>query len=179
MATRDPRLGDMFAEAPPGHSLTQDNSQWPWGQPPQDVDPDIALEKAINKIKKPKVKQELLKLMMVGISIEVIIEGIIFTGFQEGLFTPDMGMLMKPSLAIFLANMAEEENIPYRLFENDDADKENEMDDETFFRMMKQNNPSMFTFIQETVNATIREGNKPREPEERGFLTDDENKETK
>lgn len=171
MARRDPRLGDMFADAPPGHSLTSDNTQWPWGQPPQDADPEVALEKAIARLKKPKIKQELLKLFLVGVSIEVIVEGIIFTGFQEGLFSVDAGMLMKPSLAIFLANMAEEEKIPYRLFENDDAGMEDEMDDDTFFRMMKDNNPRMFDMIRENVNAAIREGTKPREPEERGFLT--------
>ena len=38
---------DDFAIAPPGHSLTQDNSKWAWGRPPQDVDPEIVLEKAI------------------------------------------------------------------------------------------------------------------------------------
>ena len=72
MASIDQRYGDRFSPAPPGHSLTQDNSQWPWGQPPQDVDPDAALEKAINKIKRPKIRGEMLKLLMVGVSIEVI-----------------------------------------------------------------------------------------------------------
>jgi hypothetical protein len=172
MASIDQRYGDRFSPAPPGHSLTQDNSQWPWGQPPRDVDPDIALEKAINKIKQPKLKDEMLKLLMVGVSIEVIIEGIIFQGFQEGLFTPDVGLLMKPSLALFIADMAEEENIPYRLFENDNAGQEREMDDETFFRMMKQNNPRMFEFVQETINSKIRLGMMPEAPEEdKGFLT--------
>jgi hypothetical protein len=172
MASIDQRFGDRFSPAPPGHSLTQDNSQWPWGQPPQDADPDVALEKAIGRIKNPKLKNEMLKLLMVGVSIEVIVEGIIFQGFQEGMFTPDVGMLMKPSLAIFIADLAEEENIPYRLFENDNAGKEREMDDETFFRMMKNNNPRMFEFIQENINAKIRLGVLPDQPEEeKGFLS--------
>jgi len=42
---------DDFAIAPPGHSLTQDNSKWAWGKPPQDVDPEIVLEKAIKGLK--------------------------------------------------------------------------------------------------------------------------------
>jgi hypothetical protein len=172
MASIDQRFGDRFSPAPPGHSLTQDNSQWPWGQPPQDADPDAALEKTIARIKQPKLKDEMLKLLMIGVSIEVIIEGIIFQGFQEGMFTPDVGLLMKPSLALLIADMAEEENIPYRLFANDNAGKEREMDDETFFRMMKQNNPRMFEFVQENINAKIRLGMMPEAPEEdKGFLT--------
>ena len=52
---------DPFAYAPPGHSLTQDNSRWPWGKPPRDVDPEAALERAIAGLKKPKVRGELMK----------------------------------------------------------------------------------------------------------------------
>ena len=45
---------DDFAVAPPGHSLTIDNTQWAWGNPPSDVDPEIVLTKAINSLKKTK-----------------------------------------------------------------------------------------------------------------------------
>jgi len=172
MAQPPQGLGDRFAAAPPGFSLTQDNSQWPWGQPAKFADPDEALEDTLKRALKPKNKQELFKLLMVGVSIEVIVEGIIFQGFQEGLFTPDVGMLMKPSLALVIADEAEEEGIPYRMFENDDVETEGEMDDETFFRMMKDNNPRMFGYIQEQLNAAYRAGSQPREPQpERGFLS--------
>jgi hypothetical protein len=165
-------FGDRFAPAPPGFSLTQDNSQWPWGQPAKFADPDEALEETLKRTMKPRSKKELFKLLMVGVSIEVIVEGIIFQGFQEGLFTPDVGMLMKPSLALVIADEAEEEGIPYRMFENDDAETEGEMDDETFLRMMHQNNPRMFNAIREHANAAFRAGSAPREPEpERGFLS--------
>ena len=32
------------------------------------------------------------------------------------------------------------------------------MDDQTFFRMMKQNNPRMFTFVSDKINKSIRRG---------------------
>ena len=78
---------------------------------------------------------------------------------------------MKPALGILIADMAEEEGIPYRLFEKDDPEAEDTMDDETFLRMMKDNNPQMFSYIQESVNAAIRSGSTPQEPEDRGFLS--------
>ena len=57
-------------------------------------------------------------------------------------------------------------------FENSDIETAGEMDDETFLRMMKTNNPQMFSFIQEKLNAAYRAGIQPREPEpERGFLS--------
>mgnify|MGYP001158532507 FL=1 len=179
MAERNPLSGtiqniDPFAAPPPGHSLTQDNSRWAWGQPPKNVDPEIALEEVVEKLTRPKIKQETLKLLMVGISVEVIVEGVIVQGFQEGAFSLDAGLLMKPALGVLIADMAEEEGIPYRLFEKDDPESEGTMDDETFFRMMKENNPNMFSYIQEAVNAGIRAGSTPQEPEERGFLTPQE-----
>ena len=45
------------------------------------------------------------------------------------------------------------------------------MDDETFFRMMKRNNPSMFSFIKEEINKGIREGTMPEEVTEENFLS--------
>ena len=49
---------DPFASAPPGYGLTQDNARWPWGQPSRDADPEVVLEKALQGLERPKVKQE-------------------------------------------------------------------------------------------------------------------------
>ena len=68
---------DPFSKAPPGYSLTRVNSQWNWGKPPLDVDPEVVLDKAIRSLNKPSVKEEMLKLMLGGVSIEVMIEGYI------------------------------------------------------------------------------------------------------
>jgi hypothetical protein len=162
---------DPFSVAPPGYGLTTDNESWPWGQPPQDVNPDAVLDRAIARLSIPKIKQEMFKMLIVGASVEALVEGYIFQGFQEGRFTPDVGMLIKGPLALYIANMAEEENIPYRFFENDDALTEGEMDDETFFRMMQQNNPRMFEYVRETVNEGIRRGYAPDAPKEENFLS--------
>jgi hypothetical protein len=161
---------DPFAMAPPGYGLTSDNQQWPWGQPPQIVDPQEALQTAIAKLNRKKNKRELMKLLIVGASVEVIVEGYIFQAFSEGQFTPDVGLLIKGPLAMVIAGMAEEEGIPYRFFENDDELEKDEMDDATFFRMMKQNNPGMFSVINEKINSDIRRGYIPEEPQEENFM---------
>jgi len=161
---------DPFAYAPPGHSLTQDNSRWPWGKPPRDVDPEEALNRALDGLEKPDVKEELLKLLLVGISVEVLVEGFLLQGFQEGKFNPDVAVLMKPMIALAIGDIAEDANIPFRMFENDNAGQEGKMDDRTFYSMMKENNPRMFDYIREKVNEQIRQGNAPQQPEEENFL---------
>lgn len=168
---------DPFAYAPPGHSLTQDNSRWPWGKPPRDVDPEVALSRALDGLEKPRVKEELMKLLMVGVSVEVLVEGFLLQSFQEGKFSPDVAVLIKPVLALMIAEMAEDSNIPFRMFENENAGQENVMDERSFYAMMRDNNPSMFAFVREKVNEQIRMGNAPQEPEEQNFLSMKEDKE--
>ena len=84
---------DEFNTAPPGHSLTEDNSKWPWGRPPEMVDPDQAMDSLVDKLMDPRKKQEMFKLLMVGVSVEVIVEGMLFQAFRDGRFTPDVGLL--------------------------------------------------------------------------------------
>ena len=100
-------------------------------------------------------RQELFKLLLVGASVEALVEGYIFQKFSDGGFSPDVGLLIKGPLALYIANMAEEEGIPYRFFENDDELTKDEMNDETFFRMLKENNPGMFSFIREQLNEGL------------------------
>ena len=161
---------DPFAMAPPGYGLTLDNSRWPWGQPPTVVNPEQAFEEAVNSLEQKKTKQELMKLLLVGASVEALVEGYVFQKFSDGGFSPDVGLLIKGPLSLYIANMAEEEGILYRFFENDDERTKDEMNDETFFRMLKENNPGMFSFIREQINEGIRQGTAPKPPEEENFL---------
>ena len=162
---------DSFAMAPPGHSLTIDNERWPWGKPQEQVDPQVVLDRAVDSLDVPAVREEMMKLLMVGASVEALVEGYIFQAFQEGGFSPDVGLLIKGPLALYIASVAEDENIPFRMFENEDALTRGEMDDKTFFRMMRQNNPAMFAYVSETINEGIRKGRTPEPPQEENFMT--------
>ena len=120
-------------------------------------------------MKEDRIQLELVKLLLGGASIEMIVEGYLFQGFQEGRFSPDVAVLIKAPLAFYIASIAEEANIPYRFFENKDALDEGTMDDDTLLEMMQENNPSMFNFIREKINKDIRMGGKPPKGAE-GFL---------
>ena len=162
---------DPFSMAPPGYGLTSDNERWPWGKPQEDVNPEAVLAKAVDSLEVPHVREEMMKLLMVGASVEALVEGYIFQAFQEGGFSPDVGLLIKGPLALYIASVAEEEGVPYRLFENEDALTEDEMDDATFFSMMRNNNPAMFAYVSETINEGIRRGREPQPPTEENFMT--------
>jgi|TARA_R110002072_G_scaffold240075_1_gene398160 hypothetical protein len=162
---------DPLAMAPAGYGLTVENERWPWGQPPREVNPEVALKAAIDSLEIRQTRDEMMKLLMVGASVEALVEGYIFQAFQEGRFMPDVGLMIKGPLAMYIANMAEENSVPYRFFENDDALTEGEMDDTTFFAMMQENNPAMFAYVAETLNEGIRKGNAPQPPKEENFMS--------
>ena len=149
---------DMLALAPAGISLTQDNSKFPWGSPPKESDPDKLLTKSLDALEKPVNKENMLKLLLAGVSIESLIEGWVYAGFESGEYSLDTALLLKGPLAIVMANMAEEEGVPYRLFENDDELDQDEIPDENILRIMKRNNPNMYAVLNEEVNKVIRMG---------------------
>lgn len=168
---------DPFSKAPPGYSLTVDNGNLPFGRPPEEVDPEKVLEKAIAFVEEPLNKDRLKKMLMAGVSVETLIEGFIIGGFQEGKFSLDAGLLVKSPLAMYIANMAEEELLPYKLFENDNALDEAAMSDKDFLKLMKANNPTMFSKLQELINADIRSGSsslaKSEQANIEGFLKEE------
>jgi len=149
---------DMLALPPAGVSLTQDNGKFPWGNPPRESDPDAILTKSLDALEKPVNKENMVKLLIAGVSIESLIEGWVYAGFESGEYSLDSALLLKAPLAMYMANMAEEEGIPYRFFENDDQLDEEKIPDENVLKIMKRNNPNMYSFLNEQVNQVVRMG---------------------
>jgi len=150
---------DPFAAAPPGISLTTDNQNWPWGNPPEEVDVDIILENATAKIDEDEIfREEMFKLLVAGISVEHMVEAWLMNGFETGKFSLDAGLLAKGPLAVYIAYTAEQNNVPYRMFEQEDPTADSRMDNIEYLRLLKTNNPKMFSAMREELNRTIRDG---------------------
>ena len=149
---------DMLASAPAGISLTEDNSKFPWGNPPKESDPDKVMTTMLDRLDKPKAKTNMLKLLMAGMSVESLVEGMVYKGFESGDFSLDVGMLMKGPLSLYMADMAEQEGVPYRLLEDEQALERGVISDESMLRIMKKNNPNMYTYLNEQVNQIVRAG---------------------
>ena len=162
---------DMMAAPPPGHSLTQENTNSPWGNPPKHANPEVAMQKAIDSLDEPTTKENLMNLLLAGVSVESLIEGFVYTGFEQGTFSLDSGLLMKGPLALYIASMAEDKGLPYRFFENDDALTENEISDKEILTIMKKNNPNMYASMREELNKMMRLEGATKEVADKGFLS--------
>ena len=141
---------------PPGNSLTDAPGKWPWEQPPRFTDPDDVIDYTIETISNGPIREDMLKMMLAGITVEELVEQVTFKGFLAGAFTPDVAELVKPGLAIFLADMAIQEGFEPQMFV-DESPVEGEFSDENFFRVMKERNPEMFAGMVEELNKIERE----------------------
>ena len=135
----------LAGSAPPGIGMTQDKGKWQWEQPPLISDPNQAVDSVIEQFE--LAKENIIKLMVAGISIEEIVSTTVFNGFMEGKFNPDIAELIKPALSIYLMKLADDVDQPT-----------NEIDDEELFQVMQQRNPEMFNKMLENANKTIRMG---------------------
>lgn len=147
----------------PGSSLTSDVSKWPWGRPSRMNNPDEVLDKAVQRLEDPIVRDKLLALLAAGISVQVIVRAINLEAFQQGEYSVDIATMIAPPLALAIADIAEEANIPYQFFANPEKAIPRKMDDKTFLQMIAMNNPDMFRSMKEELNRLIREGRISRE----------------
>jgi hypothetical protein len=142
----------MAASAPPGIGMTQPKGQWQWEQPPLMTDPNQAIDAIVDQF--DMVKDNIVKLMIAGISVEEIVQTTVFNAFMEGKFSPDVAELIKPALSLYLMKLADDVDAPFKLYAEDP--QSNEIDDVELFRTMKQRNPEMFTQLKENVNQGLR-----------------------
>ena len=144
----------LAGSAPPGIGMPQDKGKWQWEQPPLISDPDQAVDSVIEQFE--LAKENIIKLMVAGISIEEIVSTTVFNGFMEGKFNPDIAELIKPALSLYLMKLADDVDAPFKLYAEDQPT--NEIDDEELFQVMQQRNPEMFNKMLENANKTIRMG---------------------
>lgn len=116
---------DIFDAPTPGQSLTDAPGKWDWEKPAQTDTPDEALTLLVSRINEPDVTRDLLDLLYAGVTIESIVKSIVFVGFTQGLFTPDIAEIAKIYLFFHVRAMARKAGIRPRLFNTNDMEEIN------------------------------------------------------
>ena len=140
---------------PPGNSLTDEPGRWPWESPAKFSSPDDAIDYIVDNLNNGPAKEDMLKMMLAGITVEELVTQVSFKGFLNGAFTPDVAEIIKPAIGIFLVDMAQEEGFEPKMFV-DDKELEGQVTDEDFFSLMKDRNPEMFAGMVEELNKMKR-----------------------
>jgi len=93
---------DQFKEADnnpfdapvPGQGLTDKPGNYPWEHPPQYTDTSKAADYVWDKLTQPQFAEQVIAMLDAGIPVEAIGRIIIFTGFAEGKWTPDVAFII-------------------------------------------------------------------------------------
>ena len=78
----------------PGQGLTDKPGNYPWEHPPQYTDTSEAADYVWDKLTQPQFAEQVIAMLDAGIPVEAIGRIIIFTGFAEGKWTPDVAFII-------------------------------------------------------------------------------------
>ncbi len=109
----------------PGQSLTNSPEEpYNWEKPAEFSNPKEAMLYTFELLTEPETTANVLINITKGVSIIDIASIILYQGFTEGKWNPDlMTLLMEPTMFILMA-LAEKAEIPYKLDSADDSDVE-------------------------------------------------------
>ena len=92
----------------PGQGLTEEPGNYPWEnppQPPQNTDVIEASEFVWDRLHRPAFTEQVLAMLDAGIPVEALGRIIIFNGFMEGKWNPDVAFLIAAPVMKMIATM--------------------------------------------------------------------------
>jgi len=95
----------MNFDAPvPGESLTETPGNAAWEHPPQFTKLQDAMNFVYTQMMRPRSTQQLIAMLDARVPAEAIAKTVLFTGFAQGQWTPDLMILMaKPVIQLIVA----------------------------------------------------------------------------
>ena len=120
-------LGNMDRPIP-GQSLTSNPDEpKPWEQSPEYSNMHEALDFILNNLMDEKAYVPILNAISEGIPISDIVQQILYIGFNEGKWNPDMLlMLLEPLMYVVMA-LCEKAGIEYTLYRGEEEDDDQEI----------------------------------------------------
>lgn len=116
----------LFHAPVPGQGLTKPLGSTPWQQPPQYTDPDKALQFVWQSLTSPRNAFKMCKLLETKeISCEMVANTVLFSGFQKGLWTPTLIILMSRTVLGMIVAVAHKNGVKdFKIFnKRDDMSK--------------------------------------------------------
>ena len=113
----------------PGESLTASPAtQQPWEQPGRYTEQDKAMEAVYMELTSPDNLEKLINIINDGTPLDEIAQVVLYKGYTEGLFNPDlMLLLIEPTLYLLIAIADYADINDYILYEGEDTDPEAEI----------------------------------------------------
>ena len=124
------KAGTSFERRIPGQSLTNDpENPKAFEKPPQYTDRTEVLENYFEMLTEEETYLSIMDSLEEGVTVMEIVQVLIFQGFQDGLFNPDMMLMVAEPLAYMIAALAERADVDFVIMDDDDEDEEEDDED--------------------------------------------------
>tara|TARA_R110000824_G_scaffold71595_2_gene183020 strand:+ start:2172 stop:2681 length:510 start_codon:yes stop_codon:yes gene_type:complete len=92
----------MLNQPVPGEAMASELGKYPFDNPPLIVSPGEALQYLLDSYLSNNTAEEILKLIIAGVTLESLVNLFVKMGFMEGIFTVDVAEIIKPALLLHL-----------------------------------------------------------------------------
>tara|TARA_R100001129_G_scaffold51088_1_gene35365 strand:- start:6643 stop:7227 length:585 start_codon:yes stop_codon:yes gene_type:complete len=147
----------------PGQGLTTDpDNPMPWEKPPEITDLEEGLQYIFGLLIEPENYVPIMDVIDDGTSLMDITQGILFKGFTEGKWNPDLLMLLAEPTAYMLMALAERANIDFKIYSGEEDDD----DDGTTLFSIEYSKEKLKKLKEFDASKEIPKGMIPKEIEE-------------
>lgn len=108
-------MQNPFDAPVPGESLTSEPGAMPFEGPPEFTDPEKAIRAIMMSMFEQRKSHRLLALLESGVPVEGVVRGILFAGFMEGKWSPDLAIIIAPVVTGMIMNLADAADIDVQL----------------------------------------------------------------
>jgi len=135
----------LLQAAIPGQSLTDEPKNFPWERSPEYSDPTEAARYELKKLNKPEILDSILALLQTGFPIIPLAETIKTNSQAEGLYNPDIGLLISPVIVQQLVSTAEDAGLDYVMGDEVDEEEMSDKEDERVDAMLRKKITKLLT----------------------------------
>ncbi len=111
----------------PGQGLTNDpENPYPWERPPEFTELEEGVQYVFGRLIEPEIYTSVMDVIDDGTPLMNITQGILFKGFTEGKWNPDLMMLLAEPTTYMLMALAERADIDFKIYSGEEDDDEND-----------------------------------------------------
>lgn len=109
----------------PGQSLTNDpDNKYPWEQAPEYTTVKEALDDLVVEMLDDDVYVELISSVGQGVPVSDVVMQLLYTGFTEGKWNPDLFMLLIEPLMYVIMALCEKADVEYIIYRGEEEEEE-------------------------------------------------------
>lgn len=97
---------NIFDAPVPGQSLTDEPGNYPWEHAPRHTNINEAAESIFRRITEDDAAMNMLAMLKSGVPVEAIVRTLLFAGFTEGKWNPDLAVLLAPIVMAMIVGIA-------------------------------------------------------------------------